>query len=76
MQAAYVLRLALYALLPYAGSVLWVLPVEVLHGVTFACGWGAGTVNCKTLAPPGLAATMQVGGSRSHAALASHVEAY
>ncbi|KAG2450232.1 hypothetical protein HYH02_000329 [Chlamydomonas schloesseri] len=59
VQAAYVLRLALYALLPYAGSVLWVLPVEVLHGVTFACGWGAGTVNCKTLAPPGLAATMQ-----------------
>ncbi|KAG2442634.1 hypothetical protein HXX76_002718 [Chlamydomonas incerta] len=55
----YVLRLALYALLPYAGSVLWVLPVEVLHGVTFACGWGAGTVNCKTLAPPGLAATLQ-----------------
>ncbi|PNW85282.1 hypothetical protein CHLRE_03g179350v5 [Chlamydomonas reinhardtii] len=55
----YALRLALYALLPYAGSVLWVLPVEVLHGVTFACGWGAGTVNCKTLAPPGLAATMQ-----------------
>ncbi|KAG2442633.1 hypothetical protein HXX76_002717 [Chlamydomonas incerta] len=59
VQAAYVLRLALYALLPYAGSVLWVLPVEVLHGITFACGWGAGTVNCKTLAPPGLAATMQ-----------------
>ena len=67
----YALRLALYALLPYAGSVLWVLPVEVLHGVTFACGWGAGTVNCKTLAPPGLAATMQVGGPRNATPLCS-----
>jgi hypothetical protein len=42
---AYVLRLGLYALLPYAGSPWCVLPVELLHGITFACGWGAGTIN-------------------------------
>lgn len=38
-----------------------VLPVELLHGITFACGWGAGTINSKRVAPPELAATMQVG---------------
>jgi chromodomain-helicase-DNA-binding protein 1 len=36
-----------------------VLPVELLHGITFACGWGAGTINSKRVAPPELAATMQ-----------------
>ncbi len=62
VQAVYGLRLALYALLPFAGPscIYMVLPVEVLHGITFACGWGAGTVNCKQLAPAGLAATLQV----------------
>lgn len=62
VQAVYALRLALYALLPFAGPICiyLVLPVEVLHGITFACGWGAGTVNCKQLAPAGLAATLQV----------------
>eukprot|EP00775_Hariotina_reticulata_P004764 gene4763-5014_t len=56
----YAVRLGLYALLPVLASSAWaVLPVELLHGVTFACGWGAGTINCKRLAPPGLAATMQ-----------------
>jgi hypothetical protein len=35
--------------------------VQLLHGITYACGWGAGTVTCKQLAPPGLEATMQVG---------------
>ncbi|PNH05854.1 Major facilitator superfamily domain-containing protein 6 [Tetrabaena socialis] len=59
VQAVYVLRMALYACLPLMGNVLWVLPIELLHGVTFALGWGAGTVNCKQLAPPGLAATLQ-----------------
>lgn len=59
MQVTYVLRMLLYALLPFAPSVMWVLPIEALHGITFACGWGAGTVKCKQLAPKGLAATMQ-----------------
>ena len=46
--------------LPWFGSPWAVLPVELLHGITFACGWGAGTINCKRIAPPGLGATMQV----------------
>jgi hypothetical protein len=40
-----------------------VLPVELLHGITFACGWGAGTINSKRVAPPELATTMQVRGA-------------
>ncbi len=35
------------------------LPVELLHGITFASGWGAGTTHSRHIAPPGLAATMQ-----------------
>jgi hypothetical protein len=30
-------------------------------GVTFGCGWSAGTITSKRVAPPGLEATMQVG---------------
>lgn len=56
------LRMACYAALPGLGSVWAVLPVELLHGVTFACGWGASTVYASRVAPPGLSATMQVGG--------------
>jgi predicted MFS family arabinose efflux permease len=36
-----------------------VLPIELLHGLTFACGWGAGCEKSKSLAPPGLEATQQ-----------------
>lgn len=43
------------------------LQVELLHGITFACAWAAGTVNCSRLSPPGFEATVQaifsVGGS-------------
>lgn len=42
-----------------------VLPIELLHGITFACGWGAGTINSKRVAPPELAATMQVSSGSS-----------
>lgn len=35
---AYVLRLSCYALLPWWGSPWAVLPVETLHGFTFAAG--------------------------------------
>ncbi|KAF6258417.1 hypothetical protein COO60DRAFT_1128185 [Scenedesmus sp. NREL 46B-D3] len=55
----YMLRMGLYALLPYTGSAWAVLPVELLHGVTFGCGWSAGTITSKRVAPPGLEATMQ-----------------
>ncbi|KIY92796.1 hypothetical protein MNEG_15168 [Monoraphidium neglectum] len=61
--ATYALRLALYAALPAAGSAWAVLPIELLHGVTFGCGWGGGTVQCKRLAQrlgvSGVEATMQ-----------------
>ncbi|GAQ79149.1 major facilitator superfamily protein [Klebsormidium nitens] len=52
----YVARLAYYSVLvePWA-----VLPIELLHGVTFGCGWTAGTVHAGRIAPPGMAATMQ-----------------
>jgi hypothetical protein len=63
VQLAYVLRLALYAMLPWAGSPAWVLPVELLHGICFGLGWGCGTVQCKRIAPSGLEATMQVSGT-------------
>lgn len=36
-----------------------VLPIEVLHGFTFALAWGAGCAYCQQLAPPGLEATSQ-----------------
>ncbi|GLC41851.1 hypothetical protein PLESTM_001258000 [Pleodorina starrii] len=55
-----VVRLAAYALLPGLPGVPWVvLPVELLHGITFALCWGASCVHCKHLAPGGLQATMQ-----------------
>ena len=53
------LRLSLYAVLPRAGTPWAVLPIELLHGVTFATSWGAGIVGCKRLAPPHLNTTMQ-----------------
>lgn len=58
--AATALRLALYGLLPLAGTPWAVLPVELLHGVTFGLGWGAATASSMRLAPSHLAATMQV----------------
>ena len=53
-------RLTCYALLPLAGNPWVVLPVELLHGVTFGCSWAAGTVNCARISPPGLKSTTQV----------------
>lgn len=58
--AAYVLRLLCYTALPLFSSPRVVMPVEVLHGITFAWSWAAGTTACQRLAPPALAATMQV----------------
>lgn len=55
-------RLACYAALPAAGTLWAVLPVELLHGITFACGFGAAAVHVKRIAPEGMAATLQVRG--------------
>ncbi|KAL4428408.1 hypothetical protein ABPG75_002497 [Micractinium tetrahymenae] len=56
---AFLLRMLCYAALPYAPTPWLVLPVEVLHGFTFALAWGAGCAYCQQLAPPGLEATSQ-----------------
>ncbi|WIA13042.1 hypothetical protein OEZ85_006650 [Tetradesmus obliquus] len=53
------LRLAAYAALPAAGSPWAVLPVELLHGITFGVGFSTATVYGSRLAPPQLAATFQ-----------------
>lgn len=36
-----------------------VLPIELLHGVTFGLAWAAGTINCSRMSPPGLETTTQ-----------------
>jgi hypothetical protein len=45
-------------------AVIWcccmkVLPVEMLHGFTFALAWAAGTAFVSKIAPPGLETTTQ-----------------
>src|SRR6185312_16131952 len=57
--AAFLLRLGCYATLASWPSPWCVLPVELLHGLTFALTWAAGTARCAALAPPGLEATTQ-----------------
>jgi MFS family permease len=57
--AAFVVRLAGYAALPSAPTPWLVLPLELLHGVTFALTWAAGTEYCGRVAPPGLESTTQ-----------------
>lgn len=57
--ATYAARMLAYAALPGWGSPWAVLPVEVLHGVTFGLGWGVGCSHCRRLAPPGMGATLQ-----------------
>ena len=56
---AFILRMGCYSLLPFLPSLWFILPVELLHGLTFALAWAAGTTHCSTIAPPGLEATTQ-----------------
>ena len=62
-QVAYVCRMLWYATLTPA-TVIYVLPCEILHGLTFAALWSACCYNAAALAPEGLKASMQgvVGG--------------
>ena len=62
-QIAYVCRMLWYASLTPA-TVIYVLPCEILHGLTFAALWSACCYNAAALAPDGLKASMQgvVGG--------------
>ena len=57
--AAFLLRLGCYATLAAWPSPWCVLPVELLHGLTFGLTWSAGTAKCAAIAPPGLEATTQ-----------------
>ena len=50
------LRLAAYALMPAAW---YVLPIHLLHGLTFSALWVAGVSYAGELAPPGMGATAQ-----------------
>ena len=50
------LRMFAYAVIPAAW---WVLPIALLHGVTFAAMWSAGVSLADELAPEGLGATAQ-----------------
>lgn len=54
--AAYVVRLGAFGLMP---SVWWVLPINLLHGLTFAALWVAGVSYANQIAPPGMGATVQ-----------------
>jgi PPP family 3-phenylpropionic acid transporter len=53
---AYVVRLAAYTVMP---EVWWVLPINLLHGLTFAGLWVAGVSYANAVAPKGLGATAQ-----------------
>lgn len=56
---AYIVRMGAYVLLPNLPSPWYILPVDLLHGVTFGVGWSAGAVQAARLAPSHLRATMQ-----------------
>ncbi|XP_071847582.1 major facilitator superfamily domain-containing protein 6-like [Apostichopus japonicus] len=60
---AFLLVIAAYAVRFLAYSFLWdpwwILPVELLHGICFGILWPAVTSFCNSVAPPGMAATMQ-----------------
>ena len=52
--------------LAYVGTPWAVLPIELLHGITFGCAWAAGTLYCSRIAPRGLEATTQALFNVSH----------
>eukprot|EP01025_Chloroclados_australasicus_P048769 TRINITY_DN5533_c0_g1_i2.p1 TRINITY_DN5533_c0_g1~~TRINITY_DN5533_c0_g1_i2.p1 ORF type:complete len:609 (+),score=40.38 TRINITY_DN5533_c0_g1_i2:173-1999(+) len=57
---AYTIRLLCYAILPWKAAILWmILPVETLHGITFAFAWAGGTLKSRQLATKGYEATFQ-----------------
>jgi PPP family 3-phenylpropionic acid transporter len=38
---------------------LWVLPIQLLHGLAFSASWAAGVAYSGKIAPPGMGATAQ-----------------
>jgi MFS family permease len=57
--ACYIVRLLYYAALPALGGAWAVLPVQLLHGVTFGLYWAVGNAFARSIAPRGLESTMQ-----------------
>jgi MFS family permease len=53
------LRLLLYSAIPNYPALELILPVELLHGVTYACMWSAAVAYGAYVAPPHLEATVQ-----------------
>jgi MFS family permease len=53
------LRLLLYSAIPFYPAIELILPVELLHGVTYACMWSAAVAYGAHVAPPHLEATVQ-----------------
>lgn len=53
---ASVIRMFAYAAMPAAW---WVLPIHLLHGLSFSALWAAGVANADALAPEGMGATAQ-----------------
>jgi hypothetical protein len=79
-QVAYVLRFIWYTNLRTISKLgpwgLWaVLPIELLHGLTFAVNWSAITAHCARVAPPGMASATQQLVSTVHWGLAAGVGA-
>jgi len=63
-QAAYIVRFLWYVNLQKIAKwgpwgVWAVLPIEILHGLTFAVNWSALTTHCSRVAPEGFASAMQ-----------------
>ena len=52
-------RLGFYAILPFFPSPWFVLPVELLHGVTYGGMWSAAVAYSADIAPPGFETTFQ-----------------
>lgn len=57
--SCYLARLLLYAALPFLGGAWAVLPVQLLHGITFGLLWSVGNETMRALAPPGLESSLQ-----------------
>ena len=54
--SAYAVRLVAYTFVP---NPLWVLPINLLHGLTFSGMWVAGVAYANAVAPKGFGATAQ-----------------
>lgn len=67
--AAFCMRLFAYSCLSRLPSLWFVLPVELLHGVTFGVAWCGGVNLCTRIAPVGLECTVQSMFSGTYAGL-------